>query len=167
MIATHPAFDAALEEVRRRKGIDVDPEPAQTPPETPPPPKPAKQAKPITVETYGEAMPCVLGLPILCRQCFPRRPRIGVTARQTLKGELRARDPRCFYCRRKVGKRSSTVDHVVPRSKGGPDAPHNLVLCCRSCNIHKAALSVWEWLDLIEQMAASVRYALVVDVVRD
>src|SRR4051794_39156886 len=29
------------------------------------------------------------------------------------------------------------VDHVVPRSEGGPSTLDNFVLCCRSCNSRK------------------------------
>lgn len=39
----------------------------------------------------------------------------------------------CAYCRGPA----HTVDHVVPRSKGGPDGSENLVAACRSCNSEK------------------------------
>lgn len=31
-----------------------------------------------------------------------------------------------------------TIDHVIPRSKGGTDESDNLKTCCRECNIRKA-----------------------------
>ena len=31
-----------------------------------------------------------------------------------------------------------TVDHAVPLSRGGADAPHNWRVCCLSCNQKKA-----------------------------
>ena len=34
-------------------------------------------------------------------------------------------------------KKQITVDHVVPRSKGGSHKLENLVLCCGSCNSSK------------------------------
>lgn len=37
---------------------------------------------------------------------------------------------RCAYCYRK----SSTVDHIYPQSRGGPNSWMNLVSCCRPCN---------------------------------
>ena len=30
-----------------------------------------------------------------------------------------------------------TIDHVIPKSKGGTDAPDNLVVACHSCNLYK------------------------------
>ncbi len=41
----------------------------------------------------------------------------------------------CQYC----GKRSRdlTLDHVVPRSRGGQSTWENLVACCRACNGRK------------------------------
>ena len=40
----------------------------------------------------------------------------------------------CAYC----GQAADSVDHVVPRSKGGAMFdPDNLVACCRMCNSRK------------------------------
>lgn len=45
-----------------------------------------------------------------------------------------ARDEyRCQYC----GDRADSIDHVVPRSRGGIDAWDNLAAACRPCNAHK------------------------------
>lgn len=41
---------------------------------------------------------------------------------------------RCAYC----GGHGDTIDHVVPRSRGGTDTWDNLVCACRSCNNRKA-----------------------------
>lgn len=41
---------------------------------------------------------------------------------------------RCRYCGRSG---AMTVDHVVPRSKGGSDADRNLVAACGGCNTKK------------------------------
>lgn len=40
---------------------------------------------------------------------------------------------RCAYC----GSRADTVDHVVPRSRGGTHCWENCVACCRACNHRK------------------------------
>ena len=42
----------------------------------------------------------------------------------------------CQYCGRRV--QASTIDHVVPRSKGGPTSWENCVLACSTCNHRKA-----------------------------
>ena len=41
----------------------------------------------------------------------------------------------CQYCARKGGE--LTVDHVMPRSRGGEDSWENLVAACLSCNNRK------------------------------
>ncbi|MEN3045113.1 MAG: HNH endonuclease [Candidatus Hydrothermales bacterium] len=42
----------------------------------------------------------------------------------------------CQYC----GKKSNdmTIDHVIPKDKGGKDTWENLVTCCKDCNMKKA-----------------------------
>jgi len=44
----------------------------------------------------------------------------------------------CQYCSKKVGK-AATIDHVVPRSKGGKTDYQNCVTSCKDCNNTKAA----------------------------
>jgi hypothetical protein len=44
----------------------------------------------------------------------------------TRRGVLRRDNHRCGYC----GKAASTIDHVLPRSRGGADSWENLVACC-------------------------------------
>ena len=46
------------------------------------------------------------------------------------RGVLRRDDHRCAYC----GKHATTIDHVLPRSRGGGDSWQNLVACCVRCN---------------------------------
>jgi CRISPR/Cas system Type II protein with McrA/HNH and RuvC-like nuclease domain len=40
----------------------------------------------------------------------------------------------CVYC---GSKKNLTVDHIQPKSKGGPNTWQNLVTCCGTCNRHK------------------------------
>ena len=44
----------------------------------------------------------------------------------------------CQYCGHRIPKAELTIDHVVPRSRGGYDCWENLVLACMTCNVHKA-----------------------------
>lgn len=53
----------------------------------------------------------------------------------TRRGVLRRDAFRCAYC----AKSASTVDHVLPRSRGGADSWENLVACCLRCNNVKGA----------------------------
>lgn len=41
----------------------------------------------------------------------------------------------CVVC----GKPSDTVDHIIPKSRGGTNHPSNLQPMCRSCNSKKSA----------------------------
>ena len=40
----------------------------------------------------------------------------------------------CAYC---GSKNDLTIDHVIPRCKGGSDFSKNVVCCCRDCNQSK------------------------------
>ena len=49
-----------------------------------------------------------------------------------------ARDEsRCQYCGKRFPTSELTLDHVVPRSRGGHSTWHNLVCCCVACNARK------------------------------
>ena len=43
----------------------------------------------------------------------------------------------CQYCGARPGSKMLSVDHVLPRSRGGDDCWANLVICCRRCNLRK------------------------------
>ena len=57
------------------------------------------------------------------------------------------RDPHCFYCRIPLNFYNSTLDHKVPKSKGGKNNIENLALSCYSCNSRKSSKSVEEFLE--------------------
>lgn len=42
-------------------------------------------------------------------------------------------DHRCQYC----GGHADSIDHVFPRSRGGPHTWENVAAACRPCNLHK------------------------------
>lgn len=44
----------------------------------------------------------------------------------------------CQYCGRRLPKSELTLDHIIPRSRGGYDSWENLVLACVACNVRKA-----------------------------
>lgn len=51
----------------------------------------------------------------------------------------------CGYCGCMLPFVGYTVDHVVPRSKGGGNELSNLMASCRTCNTSKASRSVEEF----------------------
>jgi len=50
----------------------------------------------------------------------------------------------CQYCDKSFKDIELTVDHVVPKSKGGPNTWTNLVTCCKPCNSKKGDKSTHE-----------------------
>ncbi len=48
----------------------------------------------------------------------------------------------CQYCGRQGG--NLTIDHIVPKSKGGEDSWQNMVVCCARCNNRKGDRSLEE-----------------------
>ncbi len=43
----------------------------------------------------------------------------------------------CQYCGRKYSTSELSLDHIMPRSRGGQTSWTNLVCCCVKCNVHK------------------------------
>lgn len=61
----------------------------------------------------------------------------------------RSRGTHCFYCGvafEATGRRQRTIDHRLPRSRGGVDRAVNLVFACLACNRRKADTSEEEFL---------------------
>lgn len=55
---------------------------------------------------------------------------------------------RCLWCGRSFGTLvRPTVDHLVPRLKGGPTTPANLVAACTTCNARRGHLAPLAWRD--------------------
>jgi 5-methylcytosine-specific restriction endonuclease McrA len=70
-------------------------------------------------------------------QCLQKR-----SARKRFRRSIFDEWPECAYC----GKENpTTLDHVVPKARGGSTTRQNLVGCCGDCNITKAHQDVLEW----------------------
>ncbi|GAA2073972.1 HNH endonuclease [Microbacterium hatanonis] len=78
------------------------------------------EGEPVWGSTGHWDRPAVIVLSRYVR--VPGARRVPVTRR----GVLRRDAHRCAYC----GKAASTIDHVMPRSRGGKDTWENLVACC-------------------------------------
>lgn len=69
----------------------------------------------------------------------PDRP----NGRACLRAYLAQRDgPGCYYC---GSPDATTLDHVIPRSRGGSWAADNMVLACVPCNLDKCNRTPEEW----------------------
>src|SRR5690349_12415281 len=79
-------------------------------------------------ESLTIAAPSVMRLSRYVRVPY-RRP-----VPMTRAGVLRRDGRRCAYCAR----RADTIDHVVPRSRGGGHTWENCVAACKLCNSRKA-----------------------------
>lgn len=68
-------------------------------------------------------------VPVALPHHIPRPSRQGIFIRD---------DGQCAYCSKKLHLSNATLDHVIPRSRGGKDTWENLVLACKKCNMKKA-----------------------------
>jgi 5-methylcytosine-specific restriction endonuclease McrA len=77
-----------------------------------------------------------LAVPRIVRLLFyDRLPR---TAVKFTRRNIYARDrSRCQYCGRRFPTSELSLDHVVPRSRGGEANWTNIVCCCVACNVRK------------------------------
>lgn len=65
--------------------------------------------------------------------------------------QLYDEDYHCHYCRRPMLYGMSTVDHVIPKIKGGTNSKNNLVLACKRCNNMKGGKSAEKWKSILEE----------------
>lgn len=87
----------------------------------------AEEGNPIVAPSALVPRPAVILLHHYVR-VVRRRPS-APSRRGILRRDLR----RCCYC----GRPASTVDHVIPKSRGGDSSWENLVACCSPCNVRK------------------------------
>ena len=84
--------------------------------------------KATVLASDGEDRPSVIVLRRYVR--VPHSRQVPLTRR----GVLRRDGNRCAYC----GGTATTIDHVMPRSRGGPTTWENCVAACGDCNRVKA-----------------------------
>lgn len=53
----------------------------------------------------------------------------------------------CAYCGQHFGAERLTLDHVLPKRRGGLDVLNNLLPACAPCNLNKSdrLLDEWYW----------------------
>lgn len=64
------------------------------------------------------------------------------TILRELKMQMTSCSNRCEYC---GSLENLSWDHLIPRSRGGPDTAENHVLACRMCNSSKGSKGLYEW----------------------
>jgi 5-methylcytosine-specific restriction endonuclease McrA len=57
---------------------------------------------------------------------------------------------RCHYCQTKIPRSQITLDHAVPKSKGGTYSMINMRAACEKCNKNKGAKNAVEFFDELE-----------------
>lgn len=104
-----------------------------------------KRALLLVMNDRATIVECVPDDPVWTISAVYDRPAVIVLSRYvrlpsarrtpvTRRGVLRRDASRCAYC----GGAASTIDHVLPRSRGGKDTWENLVACCLRCNNTKS-----------------------------
>ena len=63
----------------------------------------------------------------------------------------------CHYCRRQVGAKALTMDHVVPLGRGGTSSRGNVAPACKDCNNRKKGMLTIEWQDYLDALAEASR----------
>ena len=81
----------------------------------------------LRAERIRVPVPSVIRLRSFVR--VPYRRRAPLTRRAVFVRDGHA----CQYC----GRRAESIDHVIPRSRGGRHVWENVVACCRRCNTAK------------------------------
>lgn len=90
-----------------------------------------------TVHTVRLALPrpSIIRLGYMIRR---PRPRVRLTKREIFRRD----DHACQYCGSRSGR--LTIDHVLPRHRGGEHSWFNLVTACAECNLRKGGRTLKE-----------------------
>lgn len=62
-----------------------------------------------------------------------------------IKAEMLRESPCCHWCEAPLTMQTATLDHRIPKAKGGSDARRNLVLSCEPCNVAKGDMMPHEF----------------------
>lgn len=93
---------------------------------------------------WADAIAAAVEIPPI-REHHYKAVRIHPTTAKRVRRRLLAKDPHCHWCGRYVEQDAryeemkATLDHVIPRERGGSNNADNLVLACRPCNDKRAA----------------------------
>lgn len=92
----------------------------------------AAEAK-LRSESFSLSVPLVIRLVYFVK--IPRRISLPVTRRSVLSRD----NYTCQYCGRMPPRKDLTVDHILPRSRGGKTTWENVATACERCNGRKGS----------------------------
>ncbi len=91
------------------------------------------EAAETTIRSERDELPVPLVIRLVGYVRIPRQLPLPLTRRHVL-----IRDSyTCQYCSGQPGRQALTLDHVVPRSRGGQTIWENIVVACAPCNQRK------------------------------
>jgi 5-methylcytosine-specific restriction endonuclease McrA len=65
----------------------------------------------------------------------------------------------CPYCGAYLNRRTKSMDHMVPLSKGGAHGIVNVIVCCNHCNSRKRDRDFGDWVSRLDEPYRSVMIA--------
>jgi 5-methylcytosine-specific restriction endonuclease McrA len=87
------------------------------------------------VRSQFQSFPRPLVIRLIAYVKIPYRAKVALNKRN-----LYSRDGgQCQYCGEQIGMTSATIDHIVPRSRGGKNIWENVCLACDDCNYTKGS----------------------------
>ncbi len=52
---------------------------------------------------------------------------------------------KCAYCDKELDTTSATIDHIIPKFKGGHNIKSNMICSCSKCNRSKGSVLLEDW----------------------
>ena len=52
---------------------------------------------------------------------------------------------KCAYCDQELDNLTATIDHIIPKFKGGHNVKSNMCCCCSTCNKDKGSAFLEAW----------------------
>lgn len=101
-----------------------------------------RYSKTINSPKFSLFVPHTIYVPIVCKNPILRGRKKHF--KYTRKGVFKRDNLKCQYCGELGTKNSMTLDHVIPRSRGGGNSYENVVTCCMPCNAKKGNFLVSE-----------------------
>ena len=71
------------------------------------------------------------------------------------------KNPKCIYCKQHLTDENTTVDHIIPISKGGNNCQVNLTICCMNCNNERGNSDFYTYLKLKNNSYNNKKYIFI------